>query len=379
VGIGLYIHFPFCLRKCHYCDFVSFPLPGLETVDRYLHALALELALAALMLTPDRRVLTSVYLGGGTPTCLEEQQLVGILKEVGRYFTLEQDAEITVEANPGTLTAAKLAVLKKAGVNRVSLGAQSFHDGLLKQMGRMHQAAQTVNAFEQARRAGFNNINLDLIYGLPEQQLADWEQTLISALGLGPEHLSVYGLALEPETYWGALQSRGQLVPADEELVLLMRALTVSLLAAAGYRHYELANYARPGFESRHNVGYWCYREYLGVGIGAASLIAHRRWSNVRELEQYCQNLSQGRLPVGECEHLTPDQEMAEYLFLGLRLRAGISLQDFYQRFGVRAEERYQVQLNRLQKMQLIRCEGDRLSLTPRALPVANEVFCAFV
>lgn len=376
--MNLYIHLPFCRKKCHYCDFISYPGVSAPRVRRYLQALAWEMELVAAAFGPGKAV--TLYLGGGTPTYLSDRELVELIAQVRSIFGIEDKiAEITLEANPGTVTLRKLKAVRTAAVNRLSLGAQCFSDKMLAAMGRVHKVKEIYQAFDWAREAGFENISLDLIYGLPGQSLADWEDTLNQALALGPEHLSTYSLELAPETVWGRRWEAGKLHPAAEEEELAMYQRAREKLKAAGYEHYEISNFARPGFECRHNLVYWENRPYLGLGAGAASYWEGSRWKNHTSLEVYCEAVEKGDLPMAEREILSRRQQMAETIFLGLRLLRGLSLKEFKNRFGEDLVEVYKEEVERLTAWGLVEIRGNYLCLTEKGLPLANEVFVAFM
>lgn len=375
--MNLYIHLPFCRKKCHYCDFHSYPGVSASGVRRYLQALTREMELVAAALRPGKA--DTLYLGGGTPTYLSGGDLLGLISRVRNILGIEETAEITLEVNPGTVTLPKLKALRAVGVNRLSLGAQSFNDNMLQAMGRIHRTEEIYQAFDWARKAGFENINLDLIYGLPGQSLSDWEDTLNRALALEPEHLSTYALELTPETVWGRRQAAGKLRPAAEEEVVAMYDRARAKLRAAGYEQYEISNFARPGWECRHNLVYWENRPYLGLGAGAASHWEGKRWQNYTSLEAYCEAVEKGEWPIAEREILTRRQQMAETVFLGLRLLRGLSLKEFRNRFGEELVNVYQKELERLTAWGLVKVQGDYLRLTEKGLPLANEVFVAFM
>lgn len=373
----IYIHIPFCVRKCNYCDFISYPEQSPEVMAVYCRLLEEEMKLAAGTWQPGPAA--TVFLGGGTPTILPADLLERILVAVEGYFNRQPEAEVSVEANPGTITLEKLRVLRSAGVNRLSLGVQSFDDRLLKAMGRIHRRRDIYQAYHLARRAGFANINLDLIFGLPGQTLENWQATLREALALQPEHLAAYSLQVEEDTPWGRLAAAGNLNLPGEELELAMYQEAREKLAAAGYQQYEISNFARPGYRCRHNVTYWLNHPYLGLGAAAASSWRGERWQNYKNLEQYGAALSAGRLPRAEIEVTTPRQQMAETMFMSLRLLADVNLQAFRQRFGKDAREVYAGEMERLLRAGLIEVQGHHLKLTERGLPLANEVFAAFV
>lgn len=374
---SIYIHIPFCIRKCHYCDFVSYPGRPPEEMAAYCRALEREMDLVAGKWQPGPAA--TVYIGGGTPTLLPARNLEQVLDAVDRFFGRQPGAEVTVEANPGTVDDAKLRVLLAAGVNRLSLGVQSLDDDLLAAMGRIHRRRDVYEAFDQARRAGFSNINLDLIFGLPGQTLDGWRATLKEAIALQPEHIAAYSLQVEEGTPWGKLAAAGELPLPGEELELAMYQEARQMFAAVGYQQYEISNFARPGYQCRHNLTYWLNQPYLGLGAAAASYWRGRRWQNYSELHRYRHVLSRGRLPRAEIETLTPHQQMAETMFMGLRLMAGVDLEDFRQRFGVDAREVYARELAGLYRAGLVEEKDGHLRLTEKGLPLANEVFMQFV
>ncbi|MGQ9512921.1 radical SAM family heme chaperone HemW [Thermodesulfitimonas sp.] len=376
-ALGLYIHVPFCRRKCNYCDFISYSYDA-AAASRYLQALAQEMRLRAAQLGTKAAV-GSIYLGGGTPTCLGAAMLAGIFDLIARYFNVLPGVEITVEANPETLTPELLRALYLAGVNRLSIGMQSASDTELQFLGRGHTFRRVQEAVEWARGAGFVNLNLDLVFGLPGQTLKNWEKTLREALALGPEHISAYDLEIHPETPLGQAVAAGMCGRCPEEEAREMYLMTIDCLTAAGYKHYEISNFALPGKECRHNRLYWVGEPYLGLGPAAHSYLEHRRWANVAALQDYCDLVAGEKLPVAEEHALTPAEEMAEALFLGLRLTAGVSLSSFAARFGRQPEAVYGREISRLVGQGLLCREGDLLRLTRTALPVANIVFAAFV
>ncbi|NPV26866.1 MAG: radical SAM family heme chaperone HemW [Firmicutes bacterium] len=378
MSIALYIHIPFCLRKCQYCDFYSIPVES-QDIDGFIQALRRELGLYAAQLPEEKRRLQSVYLGGGTPTCLSTRNLACLLDDCRQRFDWLPEAEVTIEANPGTLDQAKLEYLLAAGVNRLSLGVQTFDDRLLRNIGRIHSAEQAIEAYEMASQAGFANINLDLMYGLPGQTLADWESTVKLALEMAPAHLSAYSLKIEPGTPFGERYARGELCLPDEDEEAAMYKIIIDQAVNHGYVHYEISNFARPGREARHNLTYWLNQEYLGVGPAAHSYVGGVRWANLADLDAYRATLASGLLPIAERETITPELERAETMFLGLRLLRGVSRSEWWQRFGLTLEEAYPTVIPRLLAQGLLSDHGDRLALTRRGLFIANDVFAAFL
>jgi len=369
---SVYIHYPFCLRKCHYCDFVSLPREdNLDLAAAYPELLRQELALW--QGEADLSGLCTVYFGGGTPSLLEPEQAASLLA------LLPTAREITLEANPETVVPDRLAAFRAAGVNRLSLGVQSFQPRLLKLMGRCHSPEQAVEALASARAAGFDNIGLDLIYGLPEQTLAQWQNDVEEAVRLAPEHISLYALALSEHSPWGRQAAAGQLAAAADDLAADMEELAVMMLRQAGYCHYEIANFARPGYESLHNTAYWQRANYLGLGAAAASCAAAHRWANQRDPYAYGSAIRSGSLPRIEEEWLTIEQVIGEALFLGLRLLAGIRRADFAAQYGVDPVQRFKKQLRPLIEAGLLEVNEQTMRLTEKGVLLSNRVFAEFV
>ena len=378
MAIALYIHIPFCVKKCHYCDFTSYPF-NTGAAAAYLNALSQEISLYGGFLSDEERKLTSLYIGGGTPTCLPMAGLKSILENVRSVFHLLPGCEVTVEANPGTVGPGGFRELAGIGVNRLSLGVQSFQDSLLALLGRIHNAGEAVGAVQQAREAGLSNLNMDFIFGVPGQTLKDWRETLNMAMELAPEHIAVYGLQLEEGTPLERIVARGELGACPEELELSMYRTAIDFLMERGYIHYEISNFAKPGRQSVHNLRYWLNSPYLGLGPAAHSYVRGERFSNEISLEKYVTKLTQRVFPVEARETISVEKEMSETMFLGLRLIGGIELDRFYRRFGCRVEDVYREEVARLLKAGLVESTGGYLRLTKRGLPVANRVFREFV
>lgn len=375
---GLYLHVPFCLAKCAYCDYLSYPYRW-ETAALYHKALLKEIMLRRAEAPAGHTGPGSVFAGGGTPTVLPAAMLAGILQALAARFPWPAGAEVTVEANPGTVDRAKLSVLARAGVNRLSIGMQAGQDRLLTALGRRHRAAETARAVRAAREAGIENLNLDLLCGVPGQTPADWRATLETALSLEPTHIAVYGLEITRGTRLFVLVEQGALERCPEEDELEMDRITRTLLPAHGYRHYEISNYARPGFECRHNLHYWENGDYLGLGPAAHSHYRGRRRANERSLQRYAARLDAGEAPVETEERLDERTQMAETMFMGLRLRRGADLAAFERRFGRAAEEVYAGVIRRLTAKGLVEQVNGYLRLTEKGLPIANVVFGAFL
>jgi oxygen-independent coproporphyrinogen-3 oxidase len=321
-SLGFYLHVPFCVQRCHYCSFNTAPLTEPALTGQWVAAVRVEIELlAALPLNAGRPPLTSVFFGGGTPSLLAPAEVAAVLDALARGFRLAAGAEVTLEANPEGLTVARLAGYRAAGVNRLSLGVQSLDDALLGLLGRRHDAASARAAFAAARAAGFDNVSVDLMYGLPGLDLAGWRTTLSAVLDWGPDHLSAYGLTLEAGSRWGA--GPAPALP-DEETTVAQYRLLCAVAGERGFEHYEVSNWARPGRRSRHNQIYWHRGEYLAAGPGACGFVGDVRWSDARAFPRWRGGLEGRRLPIEAWERLTPRQALAESLILGLRTADGV-------------------------------------------------------
>jgi oxygen-independent coproporphyrinogen-3 oxidase len=320
-SLGLYIHVPFCTKRCHYCSFNTAPLERPAEMRRYLDAVRREVDLLAGASWTAGTTLETVFLGGGTPSLLEAEDLAGVLDAVRSRFALARGAEITVECNPESVSRDKLARYRGAGVNRISLGVQSLDDSILPRLGRLHDARGARAAFEAAREAGCDNVSVDLMYGLPDLDGPTWTRTIEGVLGWEPEHLSAYGLTLDAGSLWAVTGVTG--LPAEGVVVEQYWALARAA-AARGFEHYEISNYARPGYRARHNLVYWHADEYLAVGPGACGFVGDVRYGNVKPVARYCATLEAGALPIDTSERLTARQRLAERLILGLRLSDGV-------------------------------------------------------
>lgn len=373
--LELYVHIPFCIRKCDYCDFLSAPA-GHEIRKRYVGALLTELK-GRSEEARDRKV-CSVFLGGGTPSVLDAEDIENILTVIRREYCLCPDAEITMECNPATVDAEKLKRYRSAGINRLSIGLQSASDRELERLGRIHTFGQFLETYRLVREAGFTNVNVDIMSALPGQSLSSYEKTLKALLELTPppEHISAYSLMVEEGTPFYRLQEEGKLDLPGEEEERLMYYRTRELLGQAGYGRYEISNYARPGYECRHNMGYWTRREYLGFGIGAASLYRETRFSNTADREAYMEApLAAGSEP----QILTAEEQMEETLFLGLRLIQGIWDKDFREKFHCGLMDVYAPVIDRNQKDGLLVYQDGHLYLTDRGIDLSNYVLAQFL
>ena len=366
---GLYIHIPFCLSKCPYCDFYS--VSSISMLPSFLEVLFKEMELYRGRIEPC----DTVYIGGGTPSILNPRQLEAILNRVLENFRLLPNPEITLETNPADLDQASLASIRAMGINRLTIGCQSFDQAILAFLGRRHSANQAVNAIEVARSAGFTNIGLDLIYGIPGQGMDAWMDTVKRALTFAPEHLSCYQLTVEPETPLGISYRQGAFSLPDENLQHEFFMKTAAMLEDAGYVHYEVSNFARDmTLASRHNQKYWDHTPYLGLGPGAHSFSANRRWWNYQSVDRYITALKSGHLPVEASEGLTREQLQLEALYLGLRTKKGIHLKDYATRYCLDLLARKGNRLTTLQDEGLIAIEDGYLYATRAGLAVADSL-----
>ena len=407
-NLELYIHMPFCVKKCEYCDFLSFPADT-NTQIKYVHALLNEIRFYGEKMSGFR--VSTIYIGGGTPSWLEPELVTAVMDQIYKSFQVYEDAEISIECNPGTVTAAKLQAYRRAGINRLSIGLQSTNNTELKTLGRIHTYEQFLKTYELARNEGFTNINVDLMSGLPHQSAESFADTLQRVIRLKPEHISAYSLIIEKGTpfyekykFDMVRQEAGmktEELPTEDDTYKMLK-LTQRVLAKAGYERYEISNYAKPGYACRHNVGYWTRENYLGLGLGAASLIDNVRYSNTRELYEYieiCRELTFlppevfapeegmdapergwfGSNLHTEAAVVNRKAQMEEFMFLGLRMTEGISRNEFETNFGMPIEAAYVQVLPDLQAQKLIEKREGRVYLTDRGMDVANYVMAQFL
>ena len=377
--LELYIHIPFCIRKCNYCDFLSFPSKE-EEREVYVESLINEIEQTGNILDKNDYKVRSIFIGGGTPSLLSGEQMERIMQAVRNTFFIIEEAEITMEANPGTLTEANVFSYKKAGVNRLSMGLQSADDSCLHLLGRIHTWEEFLKSYELARKAGFENINVDLMSGLPGQTVNIYKRTLEKVMALQPEHISAYSLILEEGTPFGESKEIQKKIP-DEETDREMYQLTKEVLAENGYERYEISNYARKGKECIHNLGYWSGTPYLGFGLGASSYFEETRFSNEKNLEKYQKKPYVPFVMREDYTVLSEKDEMEEFMFLGLRKRAGISEEEFKARFKVSLKDIYGKVIAKYEEMDLLEWtdEGKMLRLTDAGIDVSDYIFCDFM
>jgi len=418
--IGIYIHIPFCKSKCYYCDFNSYAQRD-YLIPEYCKALIREVEFSSKGLnklygenykTNGSKALKSnvssvlnntvndcdllyrsedmsygskeirvksIYFGGGTPSLLPPGYICRIIDECMKCYNISEDAEITMEANPGTLTWEKLETYKKAGINRLSIGLQAWQNRLLNDIGRIHTAEDFVNNLNMAREAGFTNISADLIFGLPGQELDEWEETLERVIDEGIEHLSCYDLKIEEGTVLEKKIKMGEIQPIVDELDRKMYHMAIKKLKSKGLKHYEISNFSKKGYESRHNMIYWKSEEYIGLGAGAHSYFESKRYNNVEKPKDYMYNISIGKIPAENIHILTEKDKISEYIILGLRLVDGINIKEFKHKFGKELSVLYGGNIDILIERGLLCFSGERLKLTSLGLDLANQVFVEFI
>lgn len=373
--LELYIHIPFCVKKCAYCDFLSGPASD-SRIEEYVQALVEEIKYYKEF--AKNYEISTVFFGGGTPSLLTGGQMQKIMGALRQIFSIRKGAEISMEANPGTVTEEKLRAYQKAGINRMSFGLQSVNNEELKMLGRIHTYEEFLESYEAARAVGFQNINVDLISAIPKQTIKSWEQTLQTIVDLQPEHISAYSLIVEEGTPFAKLYGEGceleHLLPAEEE-ERLMYERTEEVLQGAGYHRYEISNYAKEGCECQHNLGYWERKEYLGLGLGASSLIEETRFHNTDEMEAYLRDANNPILLREEQEKLDRQEQMEEFVFLGLRKIKGIQEETFAEAFGENIWDCYGKNLERVISEGLLEREEGFLQLTKKGIDVSNYVF----
>lgn len=381
--IGIYMHIPFCIKKCPYCDFNSIVADHVPE-EEYTEAVLRELSSRILeMPALSDRALETVYIGGGTPSLISAENIKRLVSGIRQVFSAPGQPEITIEVNPGTVTPAQLASLYDAGVNRMSIGVQSFRERELQSLGRAHSVQDSLRCYEYARKAGFRNIGMDLIFGIPGQSVTEWEADLEAAVSLRPEHISLYNLTIEQGTPFFRLKKEGELFLPPEEEQIRMYELGMDLLTSEGYHHYEISNFALDGFESRHNNRYWLALDYLGLGAGAHSYLSSPdwgvRWWNEKDPLRYVEQTKNAGHAAAGMERLTHEEAITEGIFLGLRRVKGIDLDWFAGRFQVSWTGSLRERIDVLKSHGLIR-EGDNaLSLTRKGILVSNDVALALI
>lgn len=363
---SLYVHVPFCIKKCLYCDFNS--CSNNELQDDYIDKLIIEIEKI------KANKLKTIFVGGGTPTILSMYNTEKLLIALKRF----NPDEYTFEANPGTINEEKLLLLKKYGVNRLSIGLQAWQDSLLVKLGRAHNLHDFLEGYNAARKAGFNNINIDLMFGIPDQNMENWKETIKNVKEINPEHISCYSLIIEEGTPFKKLYDENKLNLVDEETERDMYHYAINELKKSGYEHYEISNFSKKGFECMHNITYWKLDEYLGIGAGAHSFAENKRFSNIRNISQYIKGVIENNI-IEECTTQTYNDLISEYMFLGLRMVEGISKRAFKKRFGEAIENIYGNEINSLTEKGLLTQNKDNLKLTPIGIDFSNQVFVEFL
>ncbi len=374
--LGLYIHIPFCKAKCLYCDFNSFACRD-DFVPAYFNALKKEICLYSDIIKGHR--IKTVFIGGGTPSYVGAHNIYEIVSLLKQRFDMDSCFELTIEANPGTMDLEKLSVYRNAGINRLSIGLQAWQNHLLKNLGRIHTVEQFEENYHLAVKAGFDNINVDLIFAIPGQSFENWEETVNKVAKLNPRHISCYSLIIEEGTVFGTRFLEGELTPVEDELDRKMYWYAVEKLKTMGYKHYEISNFSKEGFECAHNLTYWKEREYIGIGASAHSYFNGQRFNNTYNIEEYVKILNSDRLPVENQITVERKDEISEFMMLGLRLVDGVNVREFKERFGEDVLEVFKGQIESLLKRGLIKIEKGFIKLTELGFDLANQAFMEFL
>lgn len=371
--LGLYIHIPFCVKKCKYCDFNSYKMVESEK-NRFLADLKKEMSLYK----NKEKKISSIFFGGGTPSILKNEDMKMIMDEIKNNFTIDEDAEISMECNPGTLNQDKLMFMKDLGINRLSIGLQAVQEDLLSYIGRIHNYEEFEKNYIEARNVGFENINVDLMYNLPNQTFEDWKETLHKIVKLNPEHISAYSLILEEGTKLYDMYLNKEFELGDEEEDIKMYEYTIDYLKSNGYNQYEISNYSKKGYECKHNILYWKCKNYIGLGPGASGYINNIRYNNECNLDIYHDKLSKNQKPIDFFETLTLKDKIEEKIIMGLRMNEGIIFKDF-EEFGIDFEEKYKEQLDKHSKLNLIVRTDQGFRFTQKGREISNNIFLDYI
>ena len=378
--IGIYVHIPFCKQKCYYCDFVSYAKKE-EIVEKYINALKKEIKEELKSINKEEYKITTIYIGGGTPSYIDEKNIYEIINEIKQNYNIEKETEITIEVNPGTVNEEKLNKYKEIGINRLSIGLQSTNNELLKKIGRIHGYEHFLNTYNLARKVGFKNINIDLMLGLPSQTLEDVKNSLEEVIKLNPEHISFYSLIIEEGTKIEKMLENKEINLPDEELERKMYWESKKILEENEYIHYEISNFSKKGFESKHNMNCWRQEEYIGFGVASHSYINNKRYCNTNCIEEYCKNIEKEKFKNNRtiCEMQTEEEKKKEYMLVGLRKIEGIDIQEFKNKFIENPIYVFRKELEKLVKQELIEIDLDKIKLTNKGLDFANLVWEEFV
>lgn len=377
--LGIYIHIPFCKKKCSYCDFKSFENINENIKKEYIEALIKEIQLTK---NNSNYIVSTIYIGGGTPSFIDEKYIKEILQAIYKKWEIKPEVEITIEINPGTINKSKLEAYRMMGINRLSIGLQSTNDYLLKKIGRIHNYQDFLDTYILARKTGFENINVDLMLALPEQTLENLMQSVRKIINLNPEHISIYSLILEENTELFSKVQKGEEALVKDEFEREMYWKSKEAFEEAGYIHYEISNYSKKGYESKHNKNCWSQKEYLGFGIAAHSYLEEKRFCNIDNLNKYIENIKKGNLEenrIIEEKNRTKENIAKEYMMLGLRKIEGVSISEFQRKFELNPLFYFRFEISKLQKLDLIEVDLDNIRLTKRGLDLANIVFEEFV
>lgn len=389
--LGLYVHIPFCVKKCKYCDFNSYKM-DIDSKKRYIEDLKIEMELYSNKLYKDNKYknkeccslnkndkITSIFVGGGTPSILTSDEIREVFISIKEMFDIDENAEITIECNPGTLTLEKLKTMKEIGINRLSIGLQAIQEKHLNFIGRIHTYEEFEKNYKDALSVGFKNINIDLMYSLPNQTLCDWKETLEKVVHLNPTHISAYSLILEEGTELYNMYESNKFELIDENVDIEMYEYTINYLKSKGYNQYEISNYSKEGYNCEHNILYWECEHYIGIGAGASGYINENRYNNVESLEDYHLSLVKREKPIQENEILSEKDMIEEKLFMGLRMNKGIKFEDFKKKFGIDFREKYNKQIEMLLARKLINQSFEGIQLTQKGREISNSVFIEFM
>ncbi|EGT5561850.1 oxygen-independent coproporphyrinogen III oxidase [Clostridioides difficile] len=389
--LGLYVHIPFCVKKCKYCDFNSYKM-DIDSKKRYIEDLKIEMELYSNKLYKDNKYknkeccslnkndkITSIFVGGGTPSILTSDEIREVFISIKEMFDIDENAEITIECNPGTLTLEKLKTMKEIGINRLSIGLQAIQEKHLNFIGRIHTYEEFEKNYKDALSVGFKNINIDLMYSLPNQTLCDWKETLEKVVHLNPTHISAYSLILEEGTELYNMYESNKFELIDENVDIEMYEYTINYLKSKGYNQYEISNYSKEGYNCEHNILYWECEHYIGIGAGASGYINENRYNNVESLEDYHLSLVKREKPIQENEILSEKDMIEEKIFMGLRMNKGIKFEDFKKKFGIDFREKYNKQIEILLARKLINQSFEGIQLTQKGREISNSVFIEFM
>jgi oxygen-independent coproporphyrinogen-3 oxidase len=375
--LGLYFHIPFCVQKCLYCDFNSKPKTSEDLVQAYLNSLKKEIEVKSQSV--KEYIIDSIFIGGGTPTYISCMQLCDLLKQIKSSFNIDKNCEISCEANPGTVDFEKLKMMKESGINRLSIGLQSADDTILKQIGRIHNFNEFLTCYTEARSAGFNNINIDIMFGLPNQTLNTLKGTLDAILKLNPEHISAYSLILEEETPLYEMNLNKKLKLPDEDEEEEMYEYSIERLKKNGLEQYEISNFSKEGKECRQNLKYWSCDEYLGFGVSAHSYLNSVRWGNIANINEYIKKSSNENEIIESKEELTEEDKISEFMFMNLRKTKGVPIQEFLNRFNKSIFEVYGEIIEKYKKLNLINLTENYVFLTTKGIEISNTIMADFI